>query len=177
MAASLLAASLDAFLMGPIEVGYTTDVICSKVSRRLFLRTPPERYATAFIAALDPPKGRLTYTNAGHNAGLLVRADGTIQRLEANGLPLGLFPVLEYERAELILQPGDLVVLYTDGITEAANPEGEEYGLARLEAVVRAQAREPLIAIAVAIEASVEAFADGEPYGDDRTLVMVRREE
>jgi serine phosphatase RsbU (regulator of sigma subunit) len=176
MAASLLAASLDAFLMGPIEVGYTTDVICSRVSRRLYARTPPERYATAFIAALDPPSGRLTYTNAGHNSGLLVRADGTIRHLEANGLPLGLFPVLEYERAEIVLQPGDLVALYTDGITEAANPGGDEYGLDRLEAVVRAQAKEPLIAIAVAIEASVEAFADGEPYGDDRTLVMVRRE-
>jgi serine phosphatase RsbU (regulator of sigma subunit) len=176
MAASLLAASLDAFLMGPIEVGHPTDVICSKVSRRLFVRTPPERYATAFIAALDPTRGRLTYTNAGHNAGLLVRADGTAQRLEANGLPLGLFPVLEYERAELALERGDLVVLYTDGITEAVSPAGEEYGLDRLEAVVRAQAREPLVAIAVAIEAALEAFTDGQPPSDDRTVVMLRRE-
>ena len=94
MAASLLAASFDALLMGPIEVGNPTDHICSKVSRRLFKKSPPERYVTAFIAALDPGSGRLSYTNAGHNPGLLFRADGSVQRLEANGTPLGLFPLV-----------------------------------------------------------------------------------
>jgi phosphoserine phosphatase RsbU/P len=176
MAASLLAASFDALLMGPIEVGHPPDLICAKVSRRLFMRTPPERYVTAFVAALDPGPGRFTYTNAGHNPGLLVRADGTVERLEANGVPVGLFPVVEYERAEVTLAPGDLVALYTDGITEAANPRGDEFSLDRLQAVVRRHAREPLIALAVAIEAAVEVFADGTPFGDDRTLVLLRRE-
>jgi sigma-B regulation protein RsbU (phosphoserine phosphatase) len=176
MAASLLAASFDALLMGPIEVGYTTDLICSKVSRRLFTRTPPERYATAFVAALDPGTGKLAYTNAGHNAGLLVRKDGSVQKLEANGLPVGLFPVVEYEKAEVLLSPGDLVVLYTDGITEAANPKGEEFGLARLETLMREHVAKPLPAIGAAVEKALEAFADGTPYGDDRTLVMLRRE-
>jgi sigma-B regulation protein RsbU (phosphoserine phosphatase) len=176
MAASLLAASFDALLMGPIEVGYATDVICAKVSRRLFTRTPPERYVTAFVAAVDPVAGRLTYTNAGHNAGLLLRSDGTVQRLEANGLPIGLFPVVEYDRVDLPLSPGDLLVLYTDGITEASDPEGDEFGLDRLEAAVRAHACEPLTKIAEAVEAALEAFVAGEPYGDDRTVVMLRRE-
>jgi serine phosphatase RsbU (regulator of sigma subunit) len=176
MAASLLAASFDALLMGPIEVGHPPDLICAKVSRRLFMKTPPERYVTAFIAALDPATGRVSYTNAGHNPGLLVRADGTAQRLEANGMPLGLFPVLEYERVEIVLGPGDLLLLYTDGITEAANPKNEEFGLQRLEAVVRRHAQEPLVALAVAIETAVEVFADGTPFGDDRTMVLLRRE-
>jgi phosphoserine phosphatase RsbU/P len=176
MAASLLAATVDALLMGPIEVGHTTDLICSRVSRRLFMKTPPERYVTAFIAALDPGSGRLSYTNAGHNTGLLVRADGSVQKLEANGMPIGLFPVVEYERAEVTLGLGDLLVLYTDGITEAANPAGGEFGLDRLQAVVCRHAREPLVAIAVALETAVEVFADGTPYGDDRTVVMLRRE-
>jgi serine phosphatase RsbU (regulator of sigma subunit) len=176
MAASLLAASFDALLMGPIEVGHPPDLICSKISRRLFMKTPPERYVTAVIAALDPGTGRLAYTNAGHNPGLLVRADGTVQRLEANGLPLGLFPVVEYERAEVTLAPGDLLLLYTDGITEAENPKGGEFGLDRLQSVVQKYSREPLVALAVAIETAVEVFADGTPFGDDRTLVMLRRE-
>jgi serine phosphatase RsbU (regulator of sigma subunit) len=176
MAASLLAASFDALLMGPIEVGHPTDLICSKISRRLFMKTPPERYVTAFIAALDPGTGRLSYTNAGHNPGLLLRADGTVQRLEANGLPLGLFPVVEYERVEVTLGPGDLVLLYTDGITEAANPKNEEFGLDRLQAVVQKYAEQPLVALAVAIETAVEVFADGTPFGDDRTMVLLRRE-
>jgi sigma-B regulation protein RsbU (phosphoserine phosphatase) len=176
MAASLLAASFDALLMGPIEVGHPPDLLCSKVSRRLFMKTPPERYVTAFIAALDPGSGRLSYTNAGHNPGLLVRADGSVQRLEATGLPLGLFPMVEYEKMEITLGPGDLFMLYTDGITEAANPKGDEFGLDRLQAVVQKYAQEPLVALAVAIETAVEVFVDGTPFGDDRTIVMLRRE-
>jgi sigma-B regulation protein RsbU (phosphoserine phosphatase) len=161
MAASLLAASFDALLMGPIEVGQPTDEICSKVSRRLFKKSPPERYVTAFIAALDPGSGRLSYTNAGHNPGLLFRADGSVQRLEANGTPLGLFPLVEYERVETTLAAGELLLLYTDGITEANNPQGEEFGLDRLQNVVARYTREPLVAVAVAIETAVEVFADG----------------
>jgi sigma-B regulation protein RsbU (phosphoserine phosphatase) len=176
MAASLLAASFDALLMGPIEVGHPPDLLCSKVSRRLFVKTPPERYVTAVIAALDPGTGRLSYTNAGHCPGLLVRADGSVQRLDANGLPLGLFPVVEYDKMEITLGPGDLLFLYTDGITEAANPKGDEFGLDRLQAVVQKYAQEPLVALAVAIETAVEVFADGTPFGDDRTMVLLRRE-
>ena len=176
MAASLLAASFDALLMGPIEVGLPSDEICSKVSRRLFMKTPPERYVTAFIAAIDPASGRLTYTNAGHNPGLLFRADGKVERLEANGMPLGLFPVVEYEKVETTLARGELLLLYTDGITEAANPKGDEFGLDRLQTVVGKYTQEPLVAIAVAIEAAVEVFADGTPFGDDRTMVLLRRE-
>jgi serine phosphatase RsbU (regulator of sigma subunit) len=176
MAASLLAASFDALLMGPIEVGQPTDLICSKVSRRLFMKTPPERYVTAFIAALDPATGRVSYTNAGHNPGLLIRADGAVQRLEANGVPLGLFPVVEYQRVDVELRPGDLLLLYTDGITEAANPDNEEFGLERLQAVVLQHLKEPLLAIGAWVENAVEVFAAGTPYGDDRTMVMVRRE-
>jgi serine phosphatase RsbU (regulator of sigma subunit) len=176
MAASLLAASFDAMLMGPIEVGHPPDQIFSKIARRLYMKTPPERYVTAFIAAIDPRTGALSYTNAGHNAGLLFRRDGSVERLEANGMPLGLFPVVEYDRVETMLAPGELVLLYTDGITEAANPHGEEYGLERLQAVVGRHKGEPLVAIAVAIEASIEVFVDGTPFGDDRTMVMLRRE-
>ena len=176
MAASLLAASFDALLMGPIEVGQPPDEICAKTSRRLFMKTPPERYVTAFIAAVDPASGRLTYTNAGHNPGLLFRNDGSVQRLEANGLPLGMFPIVEYDKVETALAPGELLLLYTDGITEAANPKGEEFGLDRLQAAVMPHRSEPLVAIAVAIETAVEVFADGTPFGDDRTMVMLRRE-
>ena len=176
MAASLLAASFDALLMGPIEVGYSTDEICAKVSRRLFMKTPPERYVTAFIAALDPTSGRLTYTNAGHNPGLLFRADGSVERLEASGMPLGLFPIVEYDKVETTLARGELLLLYTDGITEAANPKGDEFGLERLQAAVAKYTQEPLVAVAVAIETAVEVFADGTPFGDDRTMVLLRRE-
>jgi serine phosphatase RsbU (regulator of sigma subunit) len=176
MSASLVAAALDALLMGPIEVGHSPDAICGRVSRRLHARTPPERYVTAIIASLDPGTGSLSYTNAGHNPALLVRADGSSARLEGNGLPLGLFPVAEYECEQIALAPGDLLVLYTDGITEAASAEGDEFGLDRLERVVKAHAREPLVALAVAIETAVEVFAEERRFADDRTLVILRRD-
>jgi sigma-B regulation protein RsbU (phosphoserine phosphatase) len=176
MSASLVAASLDALLMGPIEVGHPTDAICARVSRRLHARTPPERYATAIIASLEPKSGVLSYTNAGHNAGLLVRANGSSERLEGTGFPLGLFPIADYERAEVSLAPGDLVVLYTDGITEAASANGDEFGLDRLEKVVTTYSGEPLVALAVAIETAVEVFAEERRFADDRTLVILRRE-
>jgi len=73
------------------------------------------------------------------------------------------------------LGPGDLVVLYTDGITEAANPKGDEFGLDRLQEVVRKYSHEPLVALAVAIETAVEVFVDGTPFGDDRTFVLLKR--
>jgi sigma-B regulation protein RsbU (phosphoserine phosphatase) len=84
--------------------------------------------------------------------------------------------VVEYVKVDITLGPVDLVGLYTDGITEAANPRGDEFGLERLQAVVQKYAQEPLVALAVAIETAVEVFADGTPFGDDRTLVMLRRE-
>jgi sigma-B regulation protein RsbU (phosphoserine phosphatase) len=176
MAASLLAASLDALLIGPIEGGYSTNSICERVGRRLHARTPPERYATAIIASLSPREGVLTYSNAGHNPGLLVRASGSSERLGTTGVPLGLFPSAEYESVSVALAPGDLVVFYTDGITEAVNDEGEEFSLLRLERVVKASAASTLGSVALAIEGAVEAFAGDRRFADDRTLLLLRRE-
>jgi sigma-B regulation protein RsbU (phosphoserine phosphatase) len=175
MAAALLTASLEALAVGPIEVGHPPEGICSRLSRRLYARTSPERYATGFVAVLHTDSGRFCYTNAGHNPALLLRASGEHEQLEATGLPLGLLPVGEYGREERLLGPGDLVVLYTDGVTEAANPAGDEYGLARLLEVSRAHAARGVQSLADALQADLEAFASGVPFGDDRTFVLLRR--
>lgn len=176
MGASLLAASLDAMLMGPIEVGDPPDIMCAKLSRRLFLRTPPERYATAMVAILDASTGHLSWANAGHNPGLLLRAGGAVERLDATGVPLGLVPKVDYTRVETQLEPGDLLVLYTDGISEAAAPDGEEYGLDRLQALLRGQSSRPPAELARALQTDLDAFAAGTPFGDDRTLVLLQRQ-
>jgi serine phosphatase RsbU (regulator of sigma subunit) len=92
-------------------------------------------------------------------------------------LPLGLAEGKgNATESHVALEPGDILLLYTDGITEAANARGEEFGLDRLQAAVKPHTGEPLVAIAVAIETAVEVFADGTPFGDDRTVVMLRRE-
>jgi sigma-B regulation protein RsbU (phosphoserine phosphatase) len=175
MAASLLTASLEAFSAGPIEDGLAPEEICAKLSRLLYRRTPPEKYATAFIAALALDTGALHYANAGHNPPLVVRASGEVEELGATGVPIALLPAAEYGAAEGRLAPGDRLVLYTDGIVEAANPEGEEYGLERLASLCARHCRSSCAELAGAVEADLEAFARGVPFGDDRTLVVARR--
>ena len=176
MAASLLTASLEALAAGPIEVGYTPSEICNRVSRRLFERTPPEKYATGFLVCVRPEEGSFVFCNAGHNYGLLIAAgDGSIEQLGPTGTPIGLVPMANYTQETRHLGPGDLLVLYTDGFVEAENPEGDEYGIERME-VVFAEARDrPLREIAKRLEDDVRDFARGVPFHDDRTLVILRR--
>ncbi len=188
--ASLLTASLEALATGPIEDGLGPDVICSRLTRQLGQRTPPEKYATALLAMVDL-EGRVRFTNAGHNPGLVLRGSGEVERLQPNGMPLGLVPEKrDYGLGETVLGHGDVLLLYTDGLTEASDPDGEEYGLERLEAVSRAACAESSSAvspcavspsavspseIAARISEDLESFARGVPFGDDRTLVVVRR--
>jgi len=175
MSASLLTATLEALSAGPIEDGLPPHEICLKLSRMLYKRTPADRYATMFMAALTPETGVLHFCNAGHNPALLVRADGSVEALEATGLPLGLLPFGEYEIGEKRLLPGDTLAVYTDGLTEANNPADEEFGQKRLEASLREGRALPLDDLAERLFADLERFAAGQPYGDDRTLVMARR--
>ena len=175
VAASLLTASLEALAAGPIEVGHPPEDICTRLSRRLYARTTAERYATAFVGVLHTETGRFCWTNAGHNPPILLRASGDHLELRATGLPLGLFPIGDYERSECTLLPGDLVVVYTDGVIEAANAKAEEYGLPRLIQLCRAHDSRPLSELGAALEADLESFASGVPFADDRTFVMLRR--
>ncbi len=175
IAASLLTVSLEALSSVPIEDGLPPEEICNRLSKLLYRRTPPEKYATAFLAMLDPASGRLSYTNAGHNPGLLVRASGEVETLDPTGPPIGILPESVYQAGEVSLGAGDLLVLYTDGITEPADPDDEEYGLDRLAAVCRRHRDADLDQVAAAIANDLEDFVRGEPFPDDRTLVIARR--
>jgi sigma-B regulation protein RsbU (phosphoserine phosphatase) len=175
MAASLLTASLEAFAAGPIEDGLAPDEICAKLSRLLYRRTPPEKYATAFVAALDLESGAVRYANAGHNPPLILRASGEIEELGPTGVPIALLPDTDYGGALARLAPGDTLLLYTDGIVEANDPEGEEYGVERLRAVCRRHCRAGCADLAAALDADLDAFVRGVPFADDRTLLMARR--
>ena len=176
MAASLLTVSLQALSIGPITDGLPPDEICVNLSRLLYRRTPPEKYATAFLGVLEPATGRLRYTNAGHNPPLLVRSHGAVEELGSTGVPLGLLPQAPYRAGEVELGPGDLLVLYTDGLVEACGPDDEEYGLERLkEACLRHRGERDLAALADALENDLEEFVRRTPFADDRTLVLARR--
>jgi len=175
IAASLLTASLEALAAGPIEDGQAPEDICAALSRRLHRRTPPEKYATAFLAVLEPASGHLRYTNAGHNPALLIRADGRVEKLDSTGPPIGLLATASFTAGEVDFAPGDLLVLYTDGITEAENSDEEEYGEHRLAAICLEHRAEPLDQLALTIKNDLMAFVGEIPFADDRTLVMARR--
>ena len=176
MAASLLTASLEALLATPLEEGLPPDEMAARVSRLLFRRTPPEKYATAFLAVVEPATGAVAYTSAGHNPGLVARAGGAVERLTVGGPPLGLLAEATYRAGRVELGAGDSLLLYTDGIVEAVDPDDVEYGLGRLEVLLAARRDEVPAAIARAIEADVEAFVRGVPIADDRTVVIAGRE-
>jgi serine phosphatase RsbU (regulator of sigma subunit) len=171
----LLMASLQATLEAWTERDLSTADLAFQLSRALARHTDGRRFVTAFLALLDPRSGSLTYTNAGHNPALFIRPDGSVQTLDAQGLPLAMLPGRPYGETTLQLQPRDLLVVYTDGITEATEPAGEEYGPEALTALLVALRQEPLLALDAAILGDLDRFTQGAPYPDDRTLLMLRR--
>jgi sigma-B regulation protein RsbU (phosphoserine phosphatase) len=175
MAASLLCASLEALAAGPIEGGYPPSEIFNRVSRRLFDRTPPEKYATGFLVCLRSLVGSFSFSNAGHNYGLLITTEGEVEELGPTGTPIGLVFKAVYKEEERMLNHGDMLVLYTDGFVEAEDPEGEEYGLERMTKVFVKERAGELDEMSRALEEDLREFSRGVPFHDDRTLVILRR--
>ncbi|RLE31045.1 MAG: hypothetical protein DRJ61_11860, partial [Acidobacteria bacterium] len=175
IAAALLTASLEALSAGPLEEGVPLDDCCRRVSQLLYERTPPEKFATAFIAEVELSSGRIRYVNAGHNPGLVLRVGGEAEWLGSCGVPLGLLPEAEYTVGEFEMSPRDVLMVYTDGLTEASNPDGEEFEEVRLKGSALTSRLKPLKEMARHIEEELDRFTAGEPYADDRTLVLLRR--
>lgn len=175
MAASLLTASLEALTAGPIAAGLPPSEVFNVASSLLYARTPPEKYATAFLAEIELGSGTVRWANAGHNPALVIRAAGGIETLDATGTPLGLLPGVHYTAKETRLGSGDWLVVYTDGITEAEDPDGEEYGAERLVERCREHRGDDPTAFAAALASDLEGFVRQVPFADDRTLVLVKR--
>ena len=132
-------------------------------------------FVTLFYAILDANKMTLTYVNAGHNPPLLFRSGATdIALLEAKGIALGVIEQVDLDEVELELKRGDTVVLYTDGVTEALNEAGEEFGSARLMAVVRAQSGASARELITQIRDAIGAFTGNQPQFDDITLMVLK---
>ena len=169
-------ALLVAYMEGATKLNPTTADLASWLSRDLAGHTSKNRFATAFLFCLNPQQHWVDYTNAGHNPALLLRASGEIIRLEAQGLPLAVFPGQKpYGQAQVRLNHGDLLFLYTDGINEATNPAGEEFGLERLENVLGEALGQPLEEIVEMLDRATEQHTQGHPFGDDRTILVLRR--
>jgi len=175
LGASILAASVQAAFQAWAGEHFPPDRLCSRLNEMVFRRTSPEKFITFFLALYDPESGSVVFTNAGHNPGILVRAGGTTELLGAHGPPLGLFPGKTYGSGTFTLETGDLLALYTDGVTEAANPEDEEFGMPRLvETLVRARGGS-VAQIEAELGEALVSFTAGTPFGDDWTFVLLKR--
>jgi sigma-B regulation protein RsbU (phosphoserine phosphatase) len=185
ISAALLMANLQASLRSEIsyhieggEGGVPLDAsqLVSHLNKQLYANTSPEKYATFFFGLYDNASETLTYTNAGHLPPMLFRGSEVIS-LETNGTVVGLFPLSKYDKTTLKLEPGDLLVCYTDGITEPENAYGEMFGEERMvELVKKHQRQDPLFIIHAVMEA-VKSWTGTPELQDDMTLLIARHGE
>jgi len=174
-AAALLMSSLHAAVHAQADTHNSLAQTIGAVNRYLVESIPPNRFVTLFYAELDPKNGALAFLNAGHNPPLIVHAGGTMEQLAAGGLPLGIMPNADFREGRTRLHQGDVLVIYSDGVTEAVNPKNEEFGPTRLYEVVARNMDSSAAGIRDRIEAALTKFCQGTPAADDITLVIVKR--
>jgi sigma-B regulation protein RsbU (phosphoserine phosphatase) len=172
MPAALLMSNVQAAVKAFAPEASGPAELCSKVNRVVSANTSQDKFITLFYGLLDHESRKLSYTSAGHNTGLVVRCDGTVARLDRGGLVLGPFPECEFEEGETELQPGDKVVLFTDGVTEARSIEGEEFGEHRLISLIIENRRLDAAHLQETILQAVTEFCAGE-FHDDATLIVL----
>jgi len=175
MAAALLMANLQASLRNQcVHAGDQPEVFLSAVSRQLLENSTESAYATLFFADYDQANGRLRYANCGHLPAVILRCDGGLRRLDATCAVVGLFAEWECTVAESHLEPGDVLALYTDGVTETFNEAGEEFGEERLVDTLRRSCGLTAREIGRAVVDEVLAFGGRDQF-DDITLVIAKR--
>jgi phosphoserine phosphatase RsbU/P len=175
--ASLMMASLGASLRGQAAVAENLTELIGRVNHLVYGASTANRYATFFYAEYNPANRQLSYVNAGHNSPVIVRGSNPgveVFRLEASGPPVGLLPNSSYEQGSFALETGDLLVLFTDGISESMNSEDEEWGEERLIDLAKTCVDAPAIDAMNRILAAAESFAAGAPQHDDMTVVVLR---
>ncbi|HTW67051.1 MAG TPA: PP2C family protein-serine/threonine phosphatase, partial [Bryobacteraceae bacterium] len=185
ISAALLMATMQAALRAQVSQsqppGDTSDVseldpanLVSKLNQQIYAHTSPEKYATFFFALYDESSRSLTYTNAGHLSPLLFR-DGTVAPLDSNGTVVGAFPFSTYGESSLTFQPADLLVCYTDGITEPENAYGEMFGEERLIDLVHRNLHHDDHEIIRIIFDAVRGWTGMPELHDDMTLLLARQ--
>jgi len=172
--ASLLASSLQASLRAHCQSDEPLARIMERVNLYLHQNTEPSHFATLFLALYDPAERTLRYCSGGHNAPIVRRRDGSCELLEKGGLPIGAFDFSEYEEGEVHVAPGDVVFMYTDGLTESLSPEGEEFGTERVERLLDERSGLSAGDILQAMHQELVLFCKRPDADDDVTLVTLK---
>ena len=176
--AALLMALLLAMLRTLVDEGLDAARLIARLNVQVARHSPASRFITFFYAIYDPLTGMLQFVNAGHLPPVIRRADGRFDRAAAeavHGLALGMFESATYQTSQLSIGPGDMLVLYTDGITEAENPEGKAFEESGLEAVIARTAGSDPVQVGAAILAAVTAYAADARLADDLTALVISR--
>jgi serine phosphatase RsbU (regulator of sigma subunit) len=174
--AAILMATVQAAFRALLGAGAGVPEVVSRLNATVVSNSGDEKFLTFFCGELDRGSGRMTYVNAGHNPPILLRAGGAIERLFSGGLALGLMDEASFPPQEVLLADGDLLVLFSDGITESQNTANDEYGDDRFIGLLRDLRGEPLPAIRDRVLEAVRDFAGAAGQFDDITLVLLRRE-
>ena len=157
----------------PEGVEVSPAALLGLLNHQLYESTPPEKYATLFLGIYDGRFHRMTYSNGGHLPPVLIAEDGTIRRLEAGGTVVGLFDGMTYEEGAVEMPPGEILVAYSDGVTEPENDFGE-FGERRLIELVRDNRHSPLPEISQIVTQAVDDWIGDKEQPDDVTLVLAR---
>ncbi len=175
LGAALLVSNIMASLTLLIEdVDDPVDLV-TRLNRQVYRCTDMVHSATFFFGVLDPATGSISYVNAGHNPPLLVDPSGAIREIESTGVPVGMFEDMPYERGTVELTHGAFLTLYSDGIPDAEAPDGADYGMERLETVLRTEREKPARDIVGAMHRDVKTFLQHNLPNDDVTILLVRR--
>jgi serine phosphatase RsbU (regulator of sigma subunit) len=173
--ASLMMMALHARVQVLAEEPGNLATFMTRLNKTTSAQCPSNRFITFFFCVLDTASGELTFANAGHNPPILMRASGEAQMLEGGGPVLGILPTAPYGEQRAHLDPGDMLVLYSDGVTEANNAAYDEYGEGRFIEVLKRYREAPATAIVDAVTRDLAEFAAGAPQADDITLVVAKR--
>lgn len=175
MSAALLMSSIQARVQFLAEELGDLGALMARLDRSISSNCPNNRFITMFMFVIDPASGEAAYCSAGHNPAFVVRASGEVETLEAVGTVLGILPDLGYEEQTARLGPGDLIAVYSDGVTEAVRADDEEFGEQRLIDLLRARREDGAQTIVDAVTTALDEWTGSAPPIDDVTLVVARR--
>jgi sigma-B regulation protein RsbU (phosphoserine phosphatase) len=173
--AALLMANLQATLRGQTAPEKSTNMCLERSNKLIYESTDEQKFATLFYARLNFINHKLCYCNGGHDKPYLMTRSGDVKRLGTGGIPLGFLPSYPYEEERIDFNPGDMLIIYSDGITEAMNLKEEEFGEDRLEKIISANPEEKPEELIDLILKEIDAHVGKAPQMDDQTMVVLKR--
>lgn len=175
LGAALLVSHVLSLTRFMLTEGWEPQPLVTRLNSQIFSCTDYVRFTTLFLGCLDPLTGHITYVNAGHNPPYVVRANGDIEECPPTGLPVGMMDDAKYSQGEITLGSGDLLALFSDGVTETQDPVDEEYGEEKFMALLKRERATDLGEVFATLQKELAAFRGEAEIGDDVTLVTLRR--